>query len=156
MVFWIIFFFSEILEMPVSFMNEVYDFSRQMYLSGQNDLDKRGKGPRETEKRTDFHTYEMMVLSCAACIDLMFWAVKEERGKFWLIQQVELGSVHSRFWLIQQRGGVKITPPTLSCPVFLWGPISSGYSATVPFQIFSKFSQNCLKNSPIQIKKKNI
>ncbi|XP_078336365.1 phosphatidylinositol 4-kinase alpha-like [Crassostrea virginica] len=66
-------------EMPASFMNEVYDFSRQMYLSGQNDLDKRGKGPRETEKRTDFHTYEMMVLSCAACIDLMFWAVKEER-----------------------------------------------------------------------------
>ncbi|XP_062588022.1 phosphatidylinositol 4-kinase alpha-like isoform X3 [Saccostrea cucullata] len=66
-------------DMPTSFMTEVYEFSKTMYSSGQNDLDKRGKGSREMEKKTDFHTYEMMVLSCAVCVDLMFWAVKEER-----------------------------------------------------------------------------
>jgi hypothetical protein len=66
--------------MPTSFMTEVYEFSKAMYSSGQSDLDKHGKGSKEMEKKTDFHTYEMMVLSCAACIDLMFWAVKEERG----------------------------------------------------------------------------
>lgn len=67
--------------MPTSFMNDVYEFSKKMYLSGQIELDKHGKGTREVEKKMDFHTYEMMVLNCAACIDLMFWAVKEERGK---------------------------------------------------------------------------
>ncbi|XP_052714253.1 phosphatidylinositol 4-kinase alpha-like isoform X6 [Crassostrea angulata] len=66
-------------DMPTSFMNDVYEFSKKMYLSGQIELDKHGKGTREVEKKMDFHTYEMMVLSCAACIDLMFWAVKEER-----------------------------------------------------------------------------
>ncbi|XP_056020742.1 phosphatidylinositol 4-kinase alpha-like isoform X2 [Ostrea edulis] len=66
-------------DMPTSFMTEVHEFSRALYSSGQNDLDKHGKGTKEMEKKTDFHTYEMMVLSCAACIDLMFWAVKEER-----------------------------------------------------------------------------
>ena len=54
---------------------------KTVYTSGQVELDKKTRMPRDgADKKIEFNPYELTVLSCAACVDLLFWAVRDESG----------------------------------------------------------------------------
>lgn len=62
-------------------MKEVQDFVKSLYLSGQTELQsKQQRSPAEV-RHMQFDPYELMVCSNAACVDLLFWAVRDESGK---------------------------------------------------------------------------
>lgn len=65
-------------DLPSSFMKEVQDFVKSLYLSGQTELQsKQQRSPAEV-RHMQFDPYELMVCSNAACVDLLFWAVRDE------------------------------------------------------------------------------
>ena len=60
-------------------MSQVQEFVKELYNSGQIEMNKKHYYHREMEK--DFNPYELTIASSAACVDILFWAVKDESGK---------------------------------------------------------------------------
>ncbi|KAK3587137.1 hypothetical protein CHS0354_006778 [Potamilus streckersoni] len=76
-------------DVPGRFMKEVEVFIKSLYMVGQQELDRRRHSQyhqhsRDSytagDKKWDVNPYELMVCSSAACVDLLFWAVREESG----------------------------------------------------------------------------
>ncbi|KAK3083088.1 hypothetical protein FSP39_013642 [Pinctada imbricata] len=66
-------------DLPTSFMQDVHEFVKNLYIQGQSELEKRPRHHRDNvDKKIDFNPYELTVLGCAACVDLLFWAVRDE------------------------------------------------------------------------------
>ncbi|XP_053375288.1 phosphatidylinositol 4-kinase alpha-like [Mercenaria mercenaria] len=66
-------------ELPDTFMDEVEGYVKQMWGAIQQDLEKRpAHSSKDMRNRVDVSPYELLVYSGAACIDLMFWSVREE------------------------------------------------------------------------------
>ena len=65
-------------------MSDIQIFARSVYEEGQEELDKRTHRDNHADKRALTSPHELTVLSCAACIDLMFWALREESGIYLL------------------------------------------------------------------------
>ncbi|XP_021377626.1 phosphatidylinositol 4-kinase alpha-like isoform X3 [Mizuhopecten yessoensis] len=66
-------------DLPLSFMSDVQDFATGMYQTSQAELDKKPRPHRDGEHKWHFNPYDLTVLSSAACVDLLFWAVREEQ-----------------------------------------------------------------------------
>ncbi|KAK6191311.1 hypothetical protein SNE40_003034 [Patella caerulea] len=71
-------------DLPAKFMNDVQDFVKSLYESGQVDLEKKHGHPHDKDHRKDhddndheFNPYQLTVYSNAACVDLLFWAIRE-------------------------------------------------------------------------------
>ncbi|ESO97694.1 hypothetical protein LOTGIDRAFT_103639 [Lottia gigantea] len=65
-------------DLPASFMNDVQDFVKSLYHSGQVDLEKKSSHHhKDHEKDFEFNPYQLTVYSNAACVDLLFWAIRE-------------------------------------------------------------------------------
>nr|KAG5713260.1 hypothetical protein BaRGS_007787 [Batillaria attramentaria] len=62
-------------DLPASFMREVFDFVTELYHSGQAELEHR---PHTHNEKLDFNPYSLNVHSNAACVDLLFWAIRDE------------------------------------------------------------------------------
>ena len=63
-------------------MDEVEGYVKEMWSSIQLDLEKRpAHSSKDIKSRVDVSPYELLVYSGAACIDIMFWSVREESGK---------------------------------------------------------------------------
>ena len=54
---------------------------KALYAVEQKELEKRYHHSKEGDRRWDINPYELTVCSSAACVDLLFWAVREEPGK---------------------------------------------------------------------------
>ncbi|XP_052072692.1 phosphatidylinositol 4-kinase alpha-like isoform X2 [Mytilus californianus] len=64
------------MDLPVSFTTEVQDFVKDLYSSGQIEMTKKHYSHRDLDK--DFNPYELTVSCSAACVDILFWAVRGE------------------------------------------------------------------------------
>lgn len=71
-------------DLPLSFMKDIQEFVSELYASGQVEIDKKHRhhSHRDGDRKWDLSPYELNILSCAACVDLLFWAVKDETGLF--------------------------------------------------------------------------
>ena len=58
-------------------MREVFDFVTELYHTGQAELEHR---PHYHNEKLDFNPYTLNVHSNAACVDLLFWAIRDEAG----------------------------------------------------------------------------
>ena len=85
------FVFRDITGLNGSFVKEVQVFVKQLFLSGQNDLQSRDHGdkdhgdkdPQESgAKKNVVNKFKLSVLSNAVCVDILVWATKDENGKF--------------------------------------------------------------------------
>ncbi|CAG2245012.1 PI4KA [Mytilus edulis] len=63
-------------DLPVSLTTEVQDFVKDLYSGGQIEMTKKHYSHRDLEK--DFNPYEITISSSAACVDILFWAVRGE------------------------------------------------------------------------------
>ncbi|VDI78282.1 phosphatidylinositol 4-kinase A [Mytilus galloprovincialis] len=63
-------------DLPVSLTTEVQDFVKDLYSGGQIEMTKKHYSHRDLEK--DFNPYELTISSSAACVDILFWAVRGE------------------------------------------------------------------------------
>ena len=61
-------------------MKEIEIFVKQLWAAGQQGLETKYHHSKELNHKLDVNPYELLVYSSAACIDLMFWSVKEESG----------------------------------------------------------------------------
>ena len=81
--------FLEITGLNGSFVKEVQVFVKQLFLSGQNDLQSRDHDhhgdkddPKESgAKKNIVNKFKLSVLSNAVCVDILVWATKDENGK---------------------------------------------------------------------------
>ncbi|KAL4223436.1 Phosphatidylinositol 4-kinase alpha [Mactra antiquata] len=65
-------------ELPDTFMDEVEVYVKRLWSSSQQDLEKKHHHNKDNKTRVDVSPYELLVFSNAACIDLMFWSVRDE------------------------------------------------------------------------------
>ena len=65
-------------DLPAAFMREVFDFVTELYHRGQAELEHRSHS--HSDKPLEFNPYSLNVHSNAACVDLLFWAIKDEAG----------------------------------------------------------------------------
>ncbi|XP_059147060.1 phosphatidylinositol 4-kinase alpha-like [Physella acuta] len=65
-------------DLPVEFMKEVQDFVKGLYQAGQFDLESKPSNHALKEKLTDFNPYQLLVHANGACVDLLFWSIREE------------------------------------------------------------------------------
>lgn len=61
-------------------MKEVQEFAKQLYLAGQSDLESKPSAHNFSERLTDFNPYQLLVHANGACVDLLFWSIREESG----------------------------------------------------------------------------
>ena len=70
-------------DLPSSFAKEIELFVKALYAVEQNKLERKHHSSSEKgDKRWDINPYELTVCSSAACVDLLFWAVREEPGMY--------------------------------------------------------------------------
>lgn len=65
-------------DLPALFMREVFEFVTELYRAGQAELDKRHHS--YLDQLLEFNPYSLNVHSVAACVDLLFWAIRDEAG----------------------------------------------------------------------------
>nr|XP_006818688.1 PREDICTED: phosphatidylinositol 4-kinase alpha-like [Saccoglossus kowalevskii] len=71
-------------DLPTSFTVDVQSFIRDLFLSGQTELQNRSQDTMSQSRKT-LNTFSLAVNANAACVDLLVWAVKEETGADGLI-----------------------------------------------------------------------
>jgi len=65
-------------------MKEIGTFMKKLWSTTYGDLEKTHQHIKEIGGRYQ-HTYELVVYSCAACIDLLFWSVRDDTGMCYLL-----------------------------------------------------------------------
>ena len=71
-------------------MKEIHGFIKNLFLSGQNDLQSRDHEASEKEEesaKTPHHInrFKLNVQCNAVCVDILVWATKDEYGEFQFI-----------------------------------------------------------------------
>ena len=66
-----------------AFVKDVQVFIKQLFLSGQNDLQSRDldKENKEPGNCKAMNKFKLVVLTNAVCVDILVWATKDENGK---------------------------------------------------------------------------
>ena len=82
--------FSWNLGLNGSFVKEVQEFVKKLFLTGQTDLQSRNdyEQPREKDENTGkklLNRFKLTVLANAVCVDILVWATKDENGMMLLI-----------------------------------------------------------------------
>ncbi|BFZ04518.1 hypothetical protein BsWGS_07556 [Bradybaena similaris] len=65
-------------DLSADFMKEVQEFAKQLFLAGQSDLESKPSNHTFHERLTDFNPYQLLVHANGACVDLLFWSIREE------------------------------------------------------------------------------
>ncbi|RUS74514.1 hypothetical protein EGW08_017721 [Elysia chlorotica] len=70
-------------DLPTCFMKEVQDFVRGLYMAGQAELQSKPSGAGISagggeNRLTEFNPYQLLVHANGACVDLLFWSIREE------------------------------------------------------------------------------
>ena len=65
------------------FVKDVQVFIKQLFLSGQNDLQSRDldKENKSENVNKSMNKFKLVVLTNAVCVDILVWATKDENGK---------------------------------------------------------------------------
>ena len=71
------------LDLPAKFMKDIEEFIRSVYYAGQDEFKL---APKSKEYDKSFNPQQLMVFSNAACVDLLFWAIREESGGWSVIK----------------------------------------------------------------------
>ena len=66
-------------ELSPAFVKEIQVYIKQLFLSGQNDLQSR-EMDKDKEKQP-LNKFKLMVLTNAVCVDILVWATKDENGE---------------------------------------------------------------------------
>ena len=82
--------FSWNLGLNGSFVKEVQEFVKKLFLTGQTDLQSRNdyEQTREKDENTGkklLNRFKLTVLANAVCVDILVWATKDENGMMLLI-----------------------------------------------------------------------
>ena len=73
-----------------AFVKDVQVFIKQLFLSGQNDLQSRDLPDKDQNKDQSgsskaMNKFKLVVLTNAVCVDILVWATKDENGKNFLL-----------------------------------------------------------------------
>ena len=74
------------LDLPADYVKEVHGFIKNLFLSGQNELQSRDHEASERDEenpKTPHHInrFKLNVQCNAVCVDILVWATKDEYGK---------------------------------------------------------------------------
>ena len=67
-------------DLSADFMRDVQEFAKILYVAGATELESRKVG--HADPNTDFNPYQLMVHANGACVELLFWSIREESGEF--------------------------------------------------------------------------
>ena len=82
----ILIFISCQIDLPASLVKEIQDFTKQIFLSGQSELQSREHEAVEKDEKENamgYHTinrFKLNVQTNAVCVDILVWATLEEQG----------------------------------------------------------------------------
>ena len=65
--------------LPEKFMNEVRSFIRELFLSGQTELQDKNFDTAH-QGSCGFNSFELAVIANAKCVELLVWAAKDDTG----------------------------------------------------------------------------
>ncbi|GFO06729.1 phosphatidylinositol 4-kinase alpha-like, partial [Plakobranchus ocellatus] len=72
-------------DLPTTFMKEVQDFVKSLYVAGQAELQSKPSAASSSSSAsagehriTEFNPYQLLVHANGACVDLLFWSIREE------------------------------------------------------------------------------
>ena len=82
-------FFNVFLELPQTFVKDVQSFVKNLFLSGQNELQSRDHEQSEKEEEDNkligghnhINKFKLNVQTNAVCVDILVWATKDEYSK---------------------------------------------------------------------------
>ena len=89
-----------ITDLSTAFMKEVQDFVKSLYMAGQAELQSKPSSSGISvgggeHKLTEFNPYQLLVHANGACVDLLFWSIKEESGKLLSYENEASGHIKS-------------------------------------------------------------
>ena len=78
--------------MPASLVKEIQDFTKQLFLSGQSELQSREHEASEKDEKESnmgspiINKFKLNIQTNAVCVDILVWATMEEQGKLMNIE----------------------------------------------------------------------
>ena len=73
--------------MPASLVKEIQDFTKQLFLNGQSELQSREQEASEKDEKENntgspiINRFKLNIQTNAVCVDILVWATLEEQGK---------------------------------------------------------------------------
>ena len=79
-------------DLATPLIKEVQEFIKQLFLSGQSELQSREHEANEKEAQREnesvINRFKLNVQTNAVCVDILVWATKDEQGTYDIILQV--------------------------------------------------------------------
>ena len=77
------------IDLPDSLVKEIQEFTKQIFLNGQSDIQSREHETNERDEKEStmgyhptINRFKLNVQTVAVCVDILVWATLEEQGKF--------------------------------------------------------------------------